>query len=85
MASTIDQTISDLADEVARLTTNVGSYNAFVDGIKQALADALAQVGTLTPAQQAAFDTTFAAFKAQDQALVDAMAANVPPTPARKP
>lgn len=77
-------TIDDLVAQVAKETTDVASLVAFVTGLKQQLTDALAQVGVLTPAQQSAIDGVFAAAVANDQAIVDAQAANVPTT-ARKP
>jgi len=74
-------TIDDLVAAVTKETTDVDSLTTFVAGLKQQLADALAKVGTLTPAQQSAIDGVFASVNANDQKIADAMAANVPPTP----
>ena len=79
MATTVDQAIADLTAKAAKESTDIDSYNAVVAGIKQALADALATAGALSPAQQAAFDGVFASLDANDQKIVDAMAANVTP------
>ena len=68
--------IQDVIDAVTKETTDVDSLGAFVAGLKQQLADALAQVGVLTPEQQAAIDQVFASVTANDQKIVDAMAAN---------
>lgn len=75
-------TIQDVVDAVTAETSHVASLKAFVDGLKQQLADALAAAGQLTPEQQAALDGVFAQVHANDQAITDAMAANVTPPPA---
>lgn len=68
--------IQDVIDAVTKETTDVDGLGTFVAGLKQQLADALAQVGVLTPEQQAAIDQVFASVTANDQKIVDAMAAN---------
>ncbi len=78
MATTIQDAIDQLTAKATKESTDIDSYNAVVAGLRQALADALAAAGALTPAQQAAFDGVFAAFDANDQKIVDAMGANVP-------
>jgi hypothetical protein len=69
-------TIDDLVAEVAVQTTKVDSFISFVAGLKQQLADALANAGGLTPEQQAAVDGVFATVQSNDQKITDAMAAN---------
>lgn len=70
-------TLQDVIDAVTAETNNVDSLATFVAGLKQQLADALAAAGTLTPEQQAAIDGVFASVNANNQKIVDAMAANV--------
>ncbi len=69
-------TIDDLITAVTKESTDIDSLSTFIAGLKQQLADALAQVGTLTPAQQTAIDGVFNSISANDQKIVDAMAAN---------
>jgi hypothetical protein len=73
--------IQDLVAAVDKETTDTGSLIALLAGIKQQLADALAQVGQLTPEQQAAIDGVFDKLNANDQAVADALGNNVPPPP----
>lgn len=72
--ATFEEAIAAAEKEV----TDTESLVAFIVGLKAALQDALSQVGKLTPAQQAALDSVFDKATANDQAVVDALAANVP-------
>ena len=72
--------LDDVLAVVAKESTDIGSIKAFIAGLKQQLADALAGV-TISPATQAKIDAVFANATANDQAVVDALAENVPPTP----
>jgi hypothetical protein len=72
--------LDDILAKVAQETTDIGSLKVFIAGLKQQIADALAGV-TLPPAVQAKVDAVFSGVTANDQAVIDAMAANVPPTP----
>lgn len=71
-------TIDDIIAAVDKETTDTGSLIALSGGLKAALVDALSQIGKLTPAQQAAIDGVFDKLNANDQAVVDALANNVP-------
>lgn len=71
-------TIDELVIAVSKEVTDVDSLLALIGGLKQQLLDALAQVGQLTPDQQAAIDGVFASLSANDQRVADALAANVP-------
>lgn len=71
-------TIDEVVAAVDKETTDVASLLALIAGLKQQLLDALAQVGVLTPEQQAAIDGVFAKLQANDQAVADALANNVP-------
>jgi len=71
-------TIDDIVAAVTKETTDTGSLVALTGSLKAALVDALSKVGTLTPAQQAAIDGVFDSVNANDQAVADALAANVP-------
>ena len=71
-------TIDELVIAVTKETTDVDSLLALIGGLKQQLLDALAKVGQLTPAQQAAIDGVFDSVSANDQRVADALAANVP-------
>jgi len=71
-------TIDDLVAAVSKETTDTGSLVALTGSLKAALVDALSKVGQLTPAQQAAIDGVFDSVNANDQAVADALAANVP-------
>jgi len=70
--------IDDLVAAVTKETTDTGSLVALTASLKAALVDALSKVGTLTPAQQAAIDGVFDQVNSNDQAVADALAANVP-------
>jgi len=70
--------IDDLVAAVTKETTDTGSLGALTASLKAALVDALSKVGTLTPAQQAAIDGVFDQVNSNDQAVADALAANVP-------
>jgi ABC-type amino acid transport substrate-binding protein len=74
-------TIQNILDAVTAETTSISSLQAFIAGLKQQLADALAAAGTLTPAQQAALDQVFSTVTANSAAIVAAQQANVPPGP----
>ena len=71
-------TIDDLVAAVSKETTDTGSLIALSTSLKAALVDALSKVGVLTPAQQAAIDGVFDSLNSNDQAVADALAANVP-------
>lgn len=73
--------LDDVLVVVTKESTDIGSINAFIAGLKQQLADALAGT-TLPPATQAKVDAIFANVTKNDQAVVDALAANVPAPPA---
>lgn len=75
MAS-LDETLAVVTKEA----TDVGSIKAFIVGLKQQLADALANV-KLSPADQAKVDAIFTQATANSQGIVDALAANVPQAP----
>jgi hypothetical protein len=77
-------TLDQILDKVTQETTDIGSLKVFIAGLKQQIADALAGV-TLPPAVQAKVDAVFAGVAANDQAVVDAMAASVPPAPPATP
>ncbi len=70
-------TLEDVVAKVAQETTDIGSLKVFMQGLK----DQIAAIPGVTPAMQAQIDAVFAAVSANDKAVVDAMAANVPPTP----
>lgn len=76
-----NKTFQDLVDATANAKTNVTSLRAFADNYKVLLEQALANAGGITPDQQAAMNQVHADILANDQTVVDAMAANVPPTP----
>lgn len=71
-------TIEEVVAAVDKETTDTDSLIAFIAGLKTMLQDALNNAGKLTPEQQAALDGVFAKVNANDQAVVDAMANNVP-------
>jgi hypothetical protein len=71
-------TIDDVVAAVSKETTDTGSLVALTTTLKAALVDALSKVGQLTPAQQAAIDGVFNSVNSNDQAVADALAANVP-------
>ncbi len=72
--------LQDIIDDVSAETTAIGSLTDLVAGLKQQLADALSGVN-LPPAVQAKVDAIFAGVDANKQKILDALAANVPPTP----
>lgn len=74
--ATLDQVLADVAEE----STQIDSLSAFVAGLKQQIADALAGT-TLPPAVQAKVDAVFAGVEANKGKVVAAMAENVPPPP----
>jgi hypothetical protein len=66
----------DVLDAIEAQKTIVGGLKIFVDDLRQKLADALAaNNGVLTQAQ---VDQVFADVTADNQAIADAMAENVP-------
>lgn len=74
----VQQMIDTLVTKATKETTDADSLLALSATLKQAVLDALASAGTLTPAQEAAVVGVFAAFDANDQRVADALAANVP-------
>jgi hypothetical protein len=73
---TLDDVITDMTEE----TTTIGGIQAFIDGLKQQLTDALSGT-TLPPAVQAKVDAVFTAAESNKAALATALTTNVPPPP----
>ncbi len=73
MANTIDDIVSEITDE----TTVVDGVVAFITGLKQQLADALAG----NPALQAKVDAIMAAALSNKAKLATAITANTPAAP----
>lgn len=72
--ATLDEVLADVNEE----STKLDSLTAFVAGLKQQIADALAGA-TLPPAIQAKVDAVFAGVEANKAKVVAAMDANVTP------
>ena len=75
---TAQEAIDQLVVKATKETTDTDSLLALSAALKQAVLDALASAGTLTPEQEAAVTGVFTAFDANDQRVADALAANVP-------
>jgi len=71
--------ITDLANEVTQETTLETSLETLLSGIQAQLTAALAN--TITPAQQAVIDSTFAQLQTNVTTLTTAVAANTPAAP----
>lgn len=78
---TVQEVIDAVIAKAGKETTDTGSLVAMIAVLKQAVLDAMASAGTVTPAQEAAVKAVFDGMDANDQAVVDALAQNVPPTP----
>ncbi len=72
--------LDDVLADVTAESTKLDSLTAFVAGLKQQLADALAGAN-LPPAVQSKVDAIFAAVETNKQKVQDALDANVPPVP----
>lgn len=72
MAKTLDDILSDVEDE----STTLDSLAAFIAGLKQQIADALAGT-TLPPATQQKIDAVFAGVEANKAKLAKAVETNV--------
>lgn len=76
MMATLDQILQDVTDE----STAIDSISTLIAGLKQQLADALANT-TLPPDVQAKIDAVFSGAEANKAKLAAALAANTPPAP----
>lgn len=76
MMSTLDEVLADVTEE----GTKLDSLAAFIAGLKQQIADALAGT-TLPPAVQAKVDAVFAGVESNKGKVQAALDANVSPTP----
>lgn len=76
MMDTLDNILADVTEE----STKLDSLSAFIAGLKQQIADALAGT-TLPPAVQAKVDAVFAGVEANKAKVQTALDANVTTTP----
>lgn len=73
---TVQEAIDKLVVDATKETDDAASLLVLIASLKQAVLDA----GNLNPAQTAAVTGVFDKFAANDQAIADALAANVPPS-----
>src|ERR1043165_3797373 len=71
-------TLQEILDLVEAERTAVGSLSALIAGLRQQLADALAQIPDMTPEQQAAIDKIFDDASMNLNAITTALQANTP-------
>lgn len=76
--ATFDDVFPDLVISVTKETTDTGSLIALINGFTQQLIDAVNAAKQLTPEQLAAIESVRSAMDSNDQAVADALAANVP-------
>jgi hypothetical protein len=74
--ATLDEVLADVTEE----TSIVDSVDAFIVGLKQQLAEALA-TENLKPETQAKIDTLFASVRSNKTKLATALTANTPAAP----
>lgn len=75
---TFDDVFPDLVASVTKETSDTASLMAVINGFTQRLIDAVNTAKQLTPEQLAAVEQVRAAMDSNDQAVADALAANVP-------
>jgi ABC-type transporter Mla subunit MlaD len=74
-------TLDEILDAVAAEGSKIDSLNVLVDGIRQQLADALANVGGVTPEMQAKIDQVFSNVTANMGKVQEAIDENTPAQP----
>jgi len=77
-----DRSLQETLDATAAANTSVGSAVAFIEGLKQQVAD-FASGKNLAPAVQAGLNQIFDQAIAEQAAVAAALAANVPPATQR--